>query len=251
MIRPVMQLRSSTRVRRDEGARPASAAGAAVEVDRVSRSFGRIAAVNEVSLRVEPGELLVVTGRSGSGKSTLLNLVGGLDQPSAGRVLIDGEPVWQGPRVFRARRELVGFVFQQHLLLGELSAQANVEVPLIGAGVRRRERQRRALDLLEEVGLSDRAEHLPAMMSGGERQRVAVARALANSPRLLLADEPTGSLDSVNAARVIDLLVRLRNRGGMTVIIVSYDPAVAALADRTVTLFDGRLDSGARQPPGA
>lgn len=250
MIRSVMQLRSSTRVRRD-GARPASAAGAAVEVDRVSRSFGRIAALNEVSLRVEPGELLVVTGRSGSGKSTLLNLICGLDQPSAGRVLIDGEPVWQGPRVFRARRELVGFVFQQHLLLGELSAQANVEVPLIGAGVRRRERQRRALELLEEVGLSDRAEHLPAMMSGGERQRVAVARALANSPRLLLADEPTGSLDSVNAARVIDLLVRLRNRRGMTVIIVSYDPAVAARANRTVTLFDGRLDSGARQPPGA
>jgi putative ABC transport system ATP-binding protein len=251
MIRSVMQLRSSTRVRRDEGARPASAASAAVEVDRVSRSFGRIAALNEVSLRVEPGELLVVTGRSGSGKSTLLNLIGGLDQPSAGRVLIDGEPVWQGPRVFRARRELVGFVFQQHLLLGELSAQANVEVPLIGAGVRRCERQRRALELLEEVGLSDRAEHLPAMMSGGERQRVAVARALANSPRLLLADEPTGSLDSVNAARVIDLLVRLRNRRGMTVIIVSYDPAVAARANRTVTLFDGRLDSGARQPPGA
>jgi putative ABC transport system ATP-binding protein len=251
MIRSVMQLRSSTRVRRDEGARPASAAGAAVEVDRVSRSFGRIAALNDVSLRVEPGELLVVTGRSGSGKSTLLNLICGLDQPSAGRVLIDGEPVWQGPRVLSARRELVGFVFQQHLLLGELSAQANVEVPLIGAGVRRRERQRRALDLLEEVGLSDRAEHLPAMMSGGERQRVAVARALANSPRLLLADEPTGSLDSVNAARVMDLLVRLRNRRGMTVIIVSYDPAVAARANRTVTLFDGRLDSGARQPPGA
>jgi putative ABC transport system ATP-binding protein len=251
MIRSVMQLRSSTRVRRDEGARPASAAGAAVEVDRVSRSFGRIAALNEVSLRVEPGELLVVTGRSGSGKSTLLNLICGLDQPSAGRVLIGGEPVWQGPRVLRARRELVAFVFQQHLLLGELSAQANVEVPLIGAGVRRRERQRRALDLLEEVGLSDRAERLPAMMSGGERQRVAVARALANSPRLLLADEPTGSLDSVNAARVIDLLVRLRNRRGMTVIIVSYGPAVAARANRTVTLFDGRLDSGARQPPGA
>jgi ABC-type lipoprotein export system ATPase subunit len=250
MIRSVMQLRSSTRVRRDEGARPASAAGAAVEVDRVSRSFGRIAALNDVSRRVEPGELLVVTGRSGSGKSTLLNLICGLDQPSAGRVLIDGEPVWQGPRVLSARRELVGFVFQQHLLLGELSAQANVEVPLIGAGVGR-ERQRRALDLLEEVGLSDRAERLPAMMSGGERQRVAVARALANSPRLLLADEPTGSLDSVNAARVIDLLVRLRNRRGMTVIIVSYGPAVAARANRTVTLFDGRLDSGARQPPGA
>jgi putative ABC transport system ATP-binding protein len=251
MIRPLLQLRSSTRVRRDEGARCASGAGAVVEVERVSRSFGRIAALNGVSLRVEPGELLVVTGRSGSGKSTLLNLICGLDQPSAGRVLIDGELVWQGPQIFRARRELVGFVFQQHLLLSELSAQANVEVPLIGAGVRRRERQRRALDLLEEVGLSDRAEHLPSMMSGGERQRVAVARALANSPRLLLADEPTGSLDSVNAARIIDLLVRLRDRRGMTVILVTYDPVVGARADRTVTLLDGRLGSPARQPPRA
>ncbi len=220
-----------------------NAAGAGVEVERVSRSFGSIAALRDVSLSVAPGELLAVTGRSGSGKSTLLNLIGGLDQPSGGRVLIDGEPIWQDAHIVRARRELVGFIFQQHLLLNELSAQANVEVPLIGANVPRRERHRRALELLEEVGLSDRAEHLPSTLSGGERQRVAVARALANSPRLLLADEPTGSLDSVNAARIVDLLVRLRKRQVMTVIIVSYDPAVVARADRTVTLLDGRLDS--------
>ncbi|MFI4985495.1 MAG: ABC transporter ATP-binding protein [Solirubrobacterales bacterium] len=201
-----------------------------------------------MSLRIAPGELLVVTGRSGSGKSTLLNLIGGLDQPSAGRVLIDAEPIWEGPHVVRARRELVGFVFQHHLLLNELSAQANVEVPLIGASVPRRERHRRAQQLLEEVGLSDRAEHLPSMLSGGERQRVAVARALANSPRLLLADEPTGSLDSENATRIIDLLVRLRERQGMTVIIVSYDPAVGARADRTVGLLDGRLHSDQQRP---
>ncbi len=251
MTRLMTQLLPPTRARRDEGTRPASAAGAAVEVERVSRSFGRVAALSDVSLGVAPGELLVVTGRSGSGKSTLLNLIGGLDQPSAGRVQIDGEPIWQGPHIVRARRDLVGFVFQQHLLLNDLSAQANVEVPLIGAGVPRRERHRRALQLLEEVGLSERAEHLPSMLSGGERQRVAVARALANSPRLLLADEPTGSLDSVNATRIIDLLVRLCKRQGMTVIIVSYDPAVGARADRTVTLLDGRLDSDEQRPPRA
>jgi len=248
MPRPLLQLLRSTRARRDQTARPVSATGAAVEVDRVSRSFGEIAALREVSLSVAPSELLVVTGRSGSGKSTLLNLISGLDQPSIGRVLIDGEAIWQGPHVVRARRELVGLVFQQHLLLSELTARANVEVPLLGAGVRSRERRRRALELLEEVGVSDRAEHVPSMMSGGERQRVAVARALANSPRLLLADEPTGSLDSVNAARIIELLVRLRDRRGMTVVIVSYDPVVGAHADHTVTLLDGRLDSGGRQP---
>jgi putative ABC transport system ATP-binding protein len=251
MTRPMIQLPPPTRASPDEGSLSANAAGAGVEVERVSRSFGSIAALRDVSLRVAPGELLVVTGRSGSGKSTLLNLIGGLDQPSAGRVLIDGEPVWQGPRIVRARRELVGFIFQQHLLLNEQSAQANVEVPLIGASVPRRERQRRALELLEEVGLSDRAEHLPSMLSGGERQRVAVARALANSPRLLLADEPTGSLDSVNATRIMDLLVRLRERQGMTVIIVSYDPVVADRTDRTVTLIDGRLDSDEQRRPRA
>jgi putative ABC transport system ATP-binding protein len=205
-------------------------------------------ALRDVSLRAVPGELLVVTGRSGSGKSTLLNLIGGLDQPSVGRVLIDGEPIWEGAHIVKARRELVGFVFQQHLLLNELSAQANVEVPLIGAGVSRRECHLRALELLEQVDLLDRAEHLPSMLSGGERQRVAVARALANSPRLLLADEPTGSLDSVNATRIIDLLVRLREREGMTVIIVSYDPAVGARADRTVTLLDGQLHLNEQRP---
>jgi ABC-type sugar transport system ATPase subunit len=135
MSRPITPLLPPTRAHRDGGARPASAAGAAVEVERVSKSFGRIAALRDVSVHVAPGELLVVTGRSGSGKSTLLNLIGGLDQPSAGRVLIDGKPIWQGPQIVRARRELVGFVFQQHLLLHELSAQANLEVPLIGAGV--------------------------------------------------------------------------------------------------------------------
>ena len=132
-------------------------------------------------------------------------------------------------------------MFQQDLLLTELSAQANVEVPLIGAGMGRRERRERALALLAEVGLAERAAHLPSMLSGGERQRVAVARALANSPRLLLADEPTGSLDSQNAEHVIDLLAGLRDSRGMTLIIITYDAATCARADRVLTLLDGRL----------
>lgn len=140
-----------------------------------------------------------------------------------------------------ARRELVGFVFQQDLLVSELTARANVEVPLIGAGIPAARRRRRALELLDEVDLGDRAEHLPSMLSGGERQRVAVARALANSPRMLLGDEPTGALDSLTASRIVELFLRLRDLHGMTVIVVSYDPEVQDRADRTLTLLDGRI----------
>jgi len=222
------------------------ATGAAVDVEGVRKSFGRISALREVSLRVNPGEAVVIAGRSGSGKSTLLSLIGGLDQPEAGRILIDGRPIWRDRHPARARREVVGFVFQRHLLLETLSAAANVEVPLLGAGVHRRERHRRALQLLEEVGLADRAEHLPSELSGGERQRVAVARALANRPRLLLADEPTGALDSATSERVLDLLFALREELGMTMLVVSYDPAVGARADRTVTLIDGQLRAAAQ-----
>jgi putative ABC transport system ATP-binding protein len=198
-------------------------------------------ALRDANLHVRPGEFLAVTGRSGSGKSTLLNLIGGLEEPTCGRILIDGREIWREPRAPRHRRELVGFVFQQHHLLVNLTAQANVEVALIGAGMHRRERRERALGLLEEVGLADRADHEPAELSGGERQRVAIARALANEPRLLLADEPTGAVDSVTSQRVLDLLADIRERRGMTVIVVSYDPQVGARADRMVTVTDGML----------
>jgi ABC-type lipoprotein export system ATPase subunit len=216
-------------------------AGAAVIIDGASKSFGQVSALRDVSLKVDPGEAIAIAGRSGSGKSTLLSLIGGLEQPDEGRVLIDGRVIWKEPRPARARREIVGFIFQRHLLLGTLSARANVEVPLIGAGVHPAERHRRALALLAEVGLADRADHLPSELSGGERQRVAVARALVNQPRLLLADEPTGALDSSTSERVLDLLFRLRDRLGMTMLVVSYDRAVGARADRTVTLIDGQV----------
>jgi putative ABC transport system ATP-binding protein len=216
-------------------------AGAAVRVEHVGRRYGAVAALVDASLHAEPGEMLAITGRSGSGKSTLLNLIGGLEQPSSGRVLIDGREVWREPGATRQRRELVGFVFQQHFLLTSLVARANIAVALIGAGMRRAERRQRALDLLAEVGLGDRAEHLPAELSGGERQRVALARALANEPRLLLADEPTGAVDSTTAQRILDLLAEVRARRGMTLIIVSYDPQVGERADRMLTVTDGTL----------
>ena len=181
------------------------------------------------------GSIHVIVLDVGQGDSILL------EGDRGGRILIDGRESWREPRAPRHRRELVGFVFQQHHLLINLTAQANVEVALIGAGMHRRERRERALGLLEEVGLADRADHEPAELSGGERQRVAIARALANEPRLLLADEPTGAVDSITSQRVLDLLSEIRQRRGMTVIVVSYDPQVGARADRMVTVTDGVL----------
>lgn len=215
--------------------------GVAVEVKRVSRRFGKVSALRDVSLSVDGGEAVAITGRSGSGKSTLLALIGGLDQPATGSVLIDGDAIWSRRHPAHLRRELVGFVFQRHLLLEPLSALANVEVPMLGAGMRHAQRRERALSLLGEVGLAHRSEHMPSQLSGGERQRVAIARAIANEPRLLLADEPTGALDSATSERVLDLLFGLRDRLGMTMIVVSYDAALGARADRTVTLIDGEI----------
>jgi putative ABC transport system ATP-binding protein len=221
-------------------------AGAKVDVQHVCKRFGKVSALQDVSLRVRPGEAVGITGRSGSGKSTLLALIGGLEAQDQGKVLIDDEAVWDRRHPAHMRRALVGFVFQRHLLLESLGALGNVEVPLLGTGMRHSERRRRALSLLREVGLQHRAEHLPSQLSGGERQRVAVARAIANEPRLLLADEPTGALDSGTSERVLDLLFGLRDRLGMTMIVVSYDAALSARTDRTVTLIDGEVttDSG-------
>lgn len=218
-------------------------------MEHAVKRFGRINAVRGVSLRVTSGEALVITGPSGSGKSTLLALIGGLEQPDSGRVTIDGRQLWREAHTAQMRREVVGFVFQRHLLLETLTARANVEVPLVGARMPRAERKARALQLLDAVGLSGRAEHVPAQLSGGERQRVAVARAIANQPRLLLADEPTGALDSATSTRVLDLLFGLREKLGMTMVVVSYDSAIGERADRTVTLVDGALQPSDAQAP--
>jgi putative ABC transport system ATP-binding protein len=213
-------------------------------VDAVYKSFGRIEALRGVSLDVAAGEWVTITGPSGSGKTTLLNLIGSLEVPTAGRVLVDSQPVPSPARAVRFRREVVGFVFQDSFLLPYLSAADNVETALLSVGMHRNERQQRTRDLLSEVGLTDRAAHIPSELSGGQRQGVALARALANDPRLLLADEPTGSLDSVSSERALDLLGTVRERRGTTLIVVSHDPAVAARADRVVHLVDGRIETG-------
>jgi putative ABC transport system ATP-binding protein len=205
-----------------------------------------IVALDGISLTLDPGDFTALTGPSGSGKTSLLSVIGALDRPSAGTVEVNGELISDGGDRSRYRREMVGFVFQDHYLLPDLTARANVELPQIGAGTGRRDRAARARELLEEVSLAHRLDVLARHLSGGERQRVAVARALANDPLLLLADEPTGSLDSESARRVLDLLAAVRRRRGMTMLVVTYDRAVAERADKVLHLFDGRLVDGDR-----
>jgi putative ABC transport system ATP-binding protein len=218
---------------------------AGVELDGVTKRFedGRITALDGVTLAIEPGELVALTGPSGSGKSTLLNLVGALDRPDEGHVLVDREDITRLPDPSRFRAETVGFVFQFHNLIPTLSAIENVQIPLLGSGVAKAEREGRAAELLAGVGLAGRAGSSSATLSGGERQRVAIARALVNRPRLLLADEPTGALDERTAAEIVSLLQRLRDERPLTVLLVTNDPGVAARADRVVELHGGRIAS--------
>lgn len=220
----------------------APAGGVGVVMDHVRKSFegGRIHALEDVSLRVEPGEFVALIGRSGCGKSTLLTLIGALDRPDAGNIVVDGTPL-DRLDFSEYRAATVGFVFQFHHLIPTLSAVRNVQVPMIGRGLPRREREGRARELLDEVGLSARAESMPGTLSGGERQRVAIARALANGPRLLLADELTGALDSTTGMEIMALLQRLRRAHGMTVLLVTNDEKIARTADRILRMRDGRI----------
>jgi putative ABC transport system ATP-binding protein len=223
-------------------------------IEDVWRSFDRRTyALRGVSLDVVPGEFAALTGPSGSGKSTLLQLIGSLDHPDRGRILVDGVSVGDLRRPADFRRRVVGFVFQLHHLLPHMSAADNIELAMIGTGRSRSERAERARRLLGEVGLGGRADARPSELSGGERQRVAVARAVANEPRLLLADEPTGALDTVSSARVLDLMEAMRERRGTTMLVVSYDPAVADRAGRELRLTDGELngEATARPVPGS
>jgi putative ABC transport system ATP-binding protein len=215
--------------------------GATVIVEQVSRTYGRTTVLDDVTFAVGPGELVGLRGPSGSGKTTLLQLIGGLDRPTAGRILVDEVSVGDlsHPAVFR--RATVGFVFQLHYLLPALTLRDNVELPMVAAGVPRRERTERALSLLDEVGLAGRARSRPADLSGGERQRVAIARALAGRPRLILADEPTGSLDTVASRKIWELLSAVRASRGTTVIVASHDATLAEHTDRTLRLLDGRM----------
>jgi putative ABC transport system ATP-binding protein len=221
--------------------------GAEVVVDRVSRSFedGQIAALVEVSFRIEEGEYVAVTGPSGCGKSTLLNLIGALDRPDSGEITVAGERVGDADGA-TYRGSVVGFVFQFHNLIPTLTASENVQLPMIGRGLPRRERSARAAELLGEVGLSERRSAYPPTLSGGERQRVAIARALANEPRLLLADEPTGALDTSTGEQIVELLRGVREQRGTTILLVTNDPDVAETADRTLRIRDGLIEEVTR-----
>jgi ABC-type lipoprotein export system ATPase subunit len=204
------------------------------------REAGLVRAVDEVGLDVAAGETLAVMGPSGCGKSTLLHLLGGLDRPSGGELWLDGRRVDQlsEKALARLRRDAVGFVFQAFHLMDELTAVENVELPALLAGQSPRTARRRALDLLERTGLADRAGFLPSALSGGQRQRVAVARALANDPLVVLADEPTGNLDSEAATDVLRLFESLHS-AGQTLVIVTHAPRIAATADRVISMRDG------------
>ena len=210
---------------------------------RLSSGGREVNVLTDVSLDVPPGQFLAIAGPSGSGKSTLLGLIAGLDQPTAGRIEVAGVEITglDEDGLARFRRDRIGYVFQSFHLLPTLTAAENVAVPLELAG--ETDAAARAAALLAEVGLAERAHHYPVQLSGGEQQRVAVARAMARRPALLLADEPTGNLDSATGKQIIELLVGMNRRLGATLVLVTHDTALAAHADRVVTLRDGRIVS--------
>jgi putative ABC transport system ATP-binding protein len=224
----------------------------------IGASAAAVAAVRDIDLAVERGEFVAITGASGSGKSTLLHMLGGITRPSSGRVLLEGVDLagLDDDALAIVRRRRIGFVFQRYNLLPELSLAENVALPLVLDGVPPRACDEAARAALEAVGMAPRAGHRPDALSGGEQQRGAIARALVTDPAIVLADEPTGALDSANALRVIELLQRLVTDRGQTVVLVTHDAATAAAALRTVRIRDGRIESDSRRsapaaaPPG-
>ena len=216
------------------------------EVADVVKTFdeGRTRAVDGVTFSVAQGEFVAITGPSGCGKSTLLHLIAALERPDSGCIVVLGEDIIRGRDLSRYRSRTVGLVFQLHNLLPNLTAVENVEVPMYELGLGMRERRRRALQLLEVVGLANKARRRPPELSGGERQRVAIARSLSNSPPILLADEPTGNLDSKAGLNVIEALQTIHHQQGLTIIMVTHDAGIAASADRVIKMLDGRIDRG-------
>ncbi len=216
-----------------------------VVVEEVSKHYtvgSRVTALDSVSLTLDPGSYTAIMGPSGSGKSTLLNLIGGLDTPSTGDVTVDGKPVSTASEDERAaiRGTDIGFVFQTFNLMPRLTAVENVALPLVFDGWSRAERTERAVDRLQAVGLGDRTDHVPSELSGGQRQRVAIARALAPDPALILADEPTGNVDTDTGATVLDLFDDLHDAGN-TILLVTHEPHVAERADRIIHVEDGEI----------
>jgi putative ABC transport system ATP-binding protein len=213
-----------------------------VECVDLHKRFGTVDVLSGLDLEVAAGEFVAISGASGGGKSTLLHLLAALDRPSSGRIIVNGHDLAALRFVNRFRREDVGIVFQLHNLLPHMTAGRNVEVAMFGTHRSARERAHRAATLLDELGLAHAVDRAPSRLSGGERERVAIARAIANDPHVLLADEPTGSLDPEAAETVLDRLDRLRREHGTTLVMVTHDPNVADRADRHLRLTDGRLE---------
>ena len=220
---------------------------AIIETHDLRRHFLRgdvvVHALRGVSMSIPEGQFVAIVGRSGSGKSTFMNIVGCLDRPSSGCYRLDGRDASELSPDDRAelRSNQIGFVFQAFNLIPRTSALENVELPLIYAGASLSEQRERALDALRNLGLEDRADHLPSQLSGGEQQRVAIARALVNRPRLLLADEPTGNLDTRTGLEIMRILTQLNRDRGITVVMVTHEPEIAAFSDRVLTFLDGRI----------
>jgi putative ABC transport system ATP-binding protein len=230
---------------------------ALVQVESVSRRFpldhSYVSALDDASLRVAAGEFLAIAGPSGSGKSTLLNLIGCIDKPTSGRILVEGvdTSTLNPKRMAALRREKIGFVFQTFNLIPVFTAAENVEFPLLVQGISARERKTRVAAALESVGLASRANHRPDLMSGGERQRVAVARAIVHHPALVLADEPTANLDTHNATQLIDLMHDLNRRLGLTFLFSTHDARLLEHTDRIVRLCDGQVESDSQAEGGS
>lgn len=202
---------------------------------------GAVIALNNINLSIEKGSFVSIIGPSGSGKSTLLNMLGALDSPDSGHVIINGVDLATQKDLSDFRRHEIGFIFQLHNLLPNLNVQENVEIPLMDAKMSEKDKHRRALLFIEAVGLLDKKKQKPSKLSGGERQRVAIARALVNFPSIILADEPTGALDTKNGQKVLDVLRFVHESIGATLIIVTHDIDVARLADRTIEIRDGQI----------
>jgi len=208
----------------------------------------KVHALDGVNLKIEEHEFVAIVGASGSGKSTLMNMIGCLDSPTAGTYLLDGEDIssFSDKRLAKVRNQKIGFIFQQFNLLKKMTAYENVERPAKYAGIKKQERKQRTLDALKKVGLEDRMKHRPAALSGGQQQRVAIARSLINKPPVLLADEPTGNLDSKSSKEIMTMMKEL-NMAGNTIILITHDNNIAEQAQRVIQLFDGKVISDVRK----
>lgn len=214
-----------------------------IEIEGITKSFGQLQVLKGIDLNIDKGEVVSIVGPSGAGKTTLLQIIGTLDRADSGRVIINGTDVsrMNGKELSAFRNREIGFVFQFHQLLPEFTALENVTIPALIKGVPASEARKQAMDMLGFLGLSERASHKPAELSGGEKQRVAVARALINSPSVVLADEPSGSLDTKNKEELHNLFFELRDKLGQTFVIVTHDEGLASQTDRTIHMLDGRI----------